>query len=70
MLTGRVPFQHEQMLGLLMMHLRQNPRPLRDINPSLPEALESVILRMLAKAPQDRFATCRDVARQLAEGLA
>jgi serine/threonine-protein kinase len=69
LLTGQVPFFHEQMIGLLMMHMRQKPRPLRDLNPALPEALEQVILRMLEKQPENRFKDCRAVARDLAEAL-
>lgn len=69
MLAGRVPFQHEQMLGLLMMHLRQSPLPPTEHNPALPKVLEDIVLRMLAKQPQDRFESCRAVARELAEAL-
>jgi tRNA A-37 threonylcarbamoyl transferase component Bud32 len=68
--TGCVPFKHDQMISLLMMHLRQTPTPPREINPCLPEKLEQVILRMLAKRPEDRFESCRTAAHHLSEAIA
>jgi tRNA A-37 threonylcarbamoyl transferase component Bud32 len=68
--TGCVPFKHDQMISLLMMHLRQTPTPPRELNPSLPEKLEQVILRMLAKRPEDRFESCRTAAHHLSEAIA
>ncbi|MBN1610152.1 MAG: serine/threonine protein kinase [Polyangiaceae bacterium] len=70
MFTGCVPFKHDQMISLLMMHLRQTPTPPRELNPSLPEKLEQVILRMLAKRPEDRFESCRTAAHHLSEAIA
>jgi serine/threonine-protein kinase len=68
--TGCVPFKHDQMISLLMMHLRQTPTPPRELNPALPQKLEQVILRMLAKRPEDRFESCRAAAHHLSEAIA
>jgi serine/threonine-protein kinase len=65
MFTGQVPFAHEEMMPILMMHLDRDPVSPREHNPWLPEALERVILTMLAKKPEDRYASCEEAAREL-----
>ena len=59
MATYRLPFVAETPVALMMKHLR-DPLPLpRTLNPSLPESVERVILRSLAKNPNDRFGTAQ-----------
>ncbi len=65
MFTGRLPFEHEDMLPLLMMHLNDEPPPPRKHNPSIPVELERVILRLLEKTPSDRFQSCGSLAAAL-----
>ncbi|MGQ0507389.1 MAG: protein kinase domain-containing protein [Myxococcaceae bacterium] len=65
MFTGQTPFQHAELMPLLMMHLQQAPPSPRAINPKLPEELSAWILRLLAKDPQARFAGGREAAAQL-----
>jgi serine/threonine-protein kinase len=57
MLTGRLPFQAESPQALAMMHLRDEPPPLSLYNPSVPEALERIIRKVLAKEPAARYRT-------------
>jgi serine/threonine-protein kinase len=64
-LTGVMPFIHPDTIPLLMMHLERPPPPLRDHNPFIPAALEQVVLRCLAKEPQDRWPTCTALAAEL-----
>ncbi len=53
--TGRVPYAAETPLGLVFKHIH-DPLPLpRKLAPALPEAVERVILKALAKRPEDRF---------------
>jgi serine/threonine protein kinase len=55
MLTGQVPFEADTPLAVLIKHLSA-PLPLpRQVNPDIPEALERVILKAMAKAPEDRY---------------
>ncbi|WP_376794486.1 WD40 repeat domain-containing serine/threonine protein kinase [Thermogemmatispora sp.] len=54
LLTGRTPFEGDP-AQLMHQHLHREPPPLRSVNPSLPEALEPVFARALAKAPQERY---------------
>jgi tRNA A-37 threonylcarbamoyl transferase component Bud32 len=57
MLCGRPPFQGPAASELVALHLAHAPPAPRVWNPSLSPAIEAVILRTLAKAPGDRFAS-------------
>jgi len=65
-LTGRVPFEAETMPQLCGMILQDPPRPLRDLRPDLPDALQAVIFRCLEKSRDRRFANVADLAAALA----
>ncbi|MGH7269753.1 MAG: protein kinase domain-containing protein, partial [Polyangiaceae bacterium] len=67
MFTGAVPFDHEELMGLLSMHMTQKPAPPSARNPRIPAELEDIILRLLEKDPARRIQSCRDLASQLAE---
>lgn len=57
MVTGRVPYKADTPMAVLFKHVT-DPLPLpRQLNPDIPEAVEQVILKALAKRPEDRFAT-------------
>jgi tRNA A-37 threonylcarbamoyl transferase component Bud32 len=68
--TGEVPFVAETALAVAFMHIHAPPRPPRQLNPSIPEALERVILRAIAKNPGDRFQMADDMVAALHEALA
>jgi serine/threonine protein kinase len=57
---GRRPFEDDDVVALVDMHLTQPPPPPRGLRPSLPEPLEQAILRSLAKKPEDRFESAAD----------
>ena len=63
--TGAPPFNHAELVPLLMMHVNQAPEPPRKKNPSIPEELERVILRLLSKDPARRPASCGALADDL-----
>jgi serine/threonine protein kinase len=66
MLTKRVPFDADTPLAVLMKHLN-DPLPLpRKIEPAVPEALERVVLKALAKQPDDRYQSAEEMKRALA----
>jgi serine/threonine protein kinase len=53
MLTGQVPFDAENSLDIAMLHMTETPSPPRQYNPTLPPALEAVILKLLAKESKE-----------------
>jgi serine/threonine-protein kinase len=69
MLTGRCPFDADSAAVLLAMHLTAEPQSPRELAPEaqIPEALEGVILRALAKRREDRFASVAELRRALDE---
>ncbi|WP_165249580.1 serine/threonine-protein kinase [Paludisphaera soli] len=68
--AGHPPFRAETPLGVLRRVCDDRQRPLRAINPEVPAWLETLIDRLLAKDPDDRFATADEVADLLERCLA
>src|SRR5689334_1537127 len=65
--TGRRPFHGENLFDLLRSHLEDAPVPPRQLRPELPELLEQVIVRALAKTPEARFQTAAEMMDALAK---
>ncbi|HKR59967.1 MAG TPA: protein kinase [Pyrinomonadaceae bacterium] len=65
MLTGVVPFSGSTPLAIAMKHTSELPRPPREFVPSIPEALESVVLHALEKTPSARPADAAEFRREL-----
>jgi serine/threonine protein kinase len=59
--TGRLPFTGENVMGVLMALATDTPRPVREWNPDIPERLADLVARLLAKAPDERPASAREV---------
>jgi serine/threonine protein kinase len=69
MMTGRVPFEAETPMAVVVRHIT-DPLPLpRQMNPDIPESVERVILKALAKKPEDRFATTGEMAAALRQAV-
>jgi serine/threonine-protein kinase len=63
MLTGHRPFEADSSLDVLMMHVNAQPRPLREVAPgaAIPPSVERAVLRLLAKRPEQRFQSAREL---------
>jgi serine/threonine protein kinase len=55
MLVGHVPFIGVNAIHIITRHLNDTPKPLRSLNSTIPEAVEELVLRMIAKEPSERF---------------
>ncbi|MFF8985049.1 protein kinase [Streptomyces globisporus] len=66
LLSGDVPFAGSTALGVLHRHLYEAPVPVRQKRPEVPVALEALVLRLLAKDPQERPASAQEVYEELA----
>ncbi|MFJ2921364.1 protein kinase [Streptomyces sp. NPDC087307] len=66
LLSGEVPFAGSTALGVLHRHLYEPPLPVRRIRPDIPEPLEALVLRLLAKDPQHRPSGAQEVYEHLA----
>lgn len=66
-LTGAFAFHGDTPEQILERHVNQPPASLKQRNAMIPDALEQIVLKMMAKAPADRFATPGEVARALTD---
>jgi serine/threonine protein kinase len=71
MLTGRLPFEGESPFDVIRMHLDAQPRSLLEVGAGawIPEAVEGVVLRAMAKKPDDRFQSARELRQALAQAV-
>ncbi|MEV7726798.1 serine/threonine-protein kinase [Streptomyces sp. NPDC087917] len=65
LLSGNVPFAGSTALGVLHRHLYEPPLPVRGRRPEIPAELEALLLRLLAKDPQDRPGSAQEVYEAL-----
>lgn len=73
MLTGSVPFDADNLMGILSKHLYEQPQPLRELVPDIPESLEHIVGRAMAKNADERYQTMDELAddlRRVQQGLA
>ncbi|MGE3803645.1 MAG: serine/threonine-protein kinase [Gemmataceae bacterium] len=64
-LSGQVPFPDKSPFQQIVRHATEPLKPIRDLVPSVPEPLQQVINKMMAKDPKDRYATPEQVAQAL-----
>jgi serine/threonine-protein kinase len=67
MLTGRQPFADRSPVEVLAAHLYELPPAPAELRPELPADLSAVVMRCLAKAPEDRFPDVPTLERALAD---
>ena len=65
LVTGRPPFQAPDPARVLAQHLTATPKPPSQLEPSVPPALEALILELLSKAPEQRPPSAADVGAAL-----
>lgn len=69
LLSGRPPFSQEEASAVLYAQLKEPPPPLAPRRADLPAAVDDVLLRALAKAPEERYASCGEFADALRMAL-
>jgi Protein kinase domain len=69
-LAGSPPYRREGDLAVVQAHLYEPPPTLSSLRSDLPRALDSVLATAMAKDPDARYATCRELATRLAAALA
>jgi hypothetical protein len=65
MCTGRAPFDGSTPFVVLKHVTEEAPRPIREINPAIPEWLVAVVEKLLAKNPEDRYQSAAEVVELL-----
>ncbi|PKL77687.1 MAG: serine/threonine-protein kinase PknK, partial [Candidatus Melainabacteria bacterium HGW-Melainabacteria-1] len=66
-LTGVQPFLGTTVLDVVKAHIHSEPPPLRPFREEIPAELERIVLRMLAKIPEERYANTSELLADLAE---
>ena len=70
LLCGEKPFTGETLPALMHAICTEDPRPLSAANPALTATVEKVMIRALAKRPEERFASASDFIGALSIALA
>jgi serine/threonine protein kinase len=65
MLSGRLPFEGEAIGRLFLAHVHEPPPKLTSVASEIPEVVSAIVERALAKKPDDRFASMRELRREL-----
>ncbi len=68
--TGHPPFRAETSYAVLRRITDDTARPIREINPNIPQWLEAIVMKLLSKSPEDRFDSANMVAEVLEDCLA
>src|SRR5579875_500673 len=66
MLTGKVPFTGDTPVEIAMKHLSQVPEPPSELRPEVPHDLDAIVMRALAKDPDQRYASAEEMDADLA----
>jgi len=65
MVTGRAPFLGDTPVAVASKHVRDQPPLPRELEPTVPVALEAVIMKAMAKSPDDRYANAEELRADL-----
>src|SRR5918993_1493768 len=65
MTTGHAPFSGDSAVAIAYKHVQENPVPPRQLDPALPETLEAITLKCLAKNPANRYPSAQDLRSDL-----
>ena len=69
LLTGQVPFSGDNSVAIALMHINDEPVEPIQLNPRIPPALNDVVMRALNKNLGERYATAREMSKQLRRTL-
>lgn len=69
LLTGRRAFNGENDFAIIYKITRENPQPIREVRPDLPEIFDKIMRKALAKTLEQRYASCMDLAYDLRVAL-
>lgn len=69
MLTGKVPFDNESPVTIALMHLQTKPTPPRELNISIPMAVEEIVLKAISKELSVRYKTVTEMMNDLQRAI-
>ncbi|MDS1271652.1 Stk1 family PASTA domain-containing Ser/Thr kinase [Lipingzhangella sp. LS1_29] len=69
LLTGRPPFTGDTPVSIAYQHVREDPVPPRQLDPEVPQWLEEITLRAMAKDPEDRYQSAEQMRADIQRGM-
>ena len=70
LVTDCLPFDAETPMGIILKHINEPLTPPTAINPNLPPNIEAVVMRALAKSPEERYQSAKELAADLKRAMA
>ncbi len=67
MLSGTLPFESDSPVSVAIKQISEEAKPLRELNPAVPEALAAITARAMAKDPAERYPSAREMMADLEE---
>jgi serine/threonine-protein kinase len=67
MFAGTPPFRGNSPIEVAYQHVHKDPQPLSEIRPDLPAILCAIIQKMMAKKPEDRYQSAREIVRDVTQ---
>ncbi|MDC0747292.1 AAA family ATPase [Polyangium mundeleinium] len=68
--AGTLPFHADDAIGWVHCHVARAPRPLADVAPETPPIVSEIVMRLLAKSPEERYQSARGLTHDLERCLA
>ncbi len=65
MLTGCLPFNSDNVIDLLLAHLENTAKPIRELSPNVPSGVDEAIMKALSKDPKKRQSSARELYQQI-----
>jgi serine/threonine-protein kinase len=65
MLTGELPYTADNPIAVCMKHVKEPLRPPRSLNPTIPEEIDALVVKLLAKDPADRYRSAGELLYHL-----
>ncbi|QVQ50455.1 Stk1 family PASTA domain-containing Ser/Thr kinase [Spiractinospora alimapuensis] len=69
LLTGQPPFTGDTPVSIAYQHVREDPVPPTHLDPEVPQWMEAIVLRAMAKDPGQRYQTAEDMRNDIQRGL-
>lgn len=67
LLTGRLPFVAEDVMAMISAHLQLTPPAPSSLKPGIPQGIDDLVLKMMAKEPEERFSSMQEALWVLKE---
>lgn len=65
MLTGKKPFDGDNPVAIALKHMEEDPKPPREVMPSIPEALEEIVLHAMERDPAKRYQSAAEMIKDI-----